>query len=550
MKWLFAVPLGLLGLVLLAVGATAATAVGPDDTIYSKTETVGDGGPVVTDPDVLSWERLHLHVRAEADGEVFIGAGNPIDVSDYTADAAHSSVDRIGPLGVDGRDWRGDGLPAVPDDVDFWTDHESGTGVQTMALDVDGEPVQVVVAPVGADRGAVDVAFGVTVDGVFTWSLVVAGAGVLLLLLALGVVWWTRRRTRRRAARAATYPTVPPPPIPPPPAHPPVAGGKHAVRRVRLVAPVAALLLLGTGCSAIPEPVAYGEPTKVPLADENVYRMWDYIDYRLGRAARTSGAPKHRHRAWAKVTTGSMRQQLTYSSRLREYLDEDAPRTEWGSSPQAVYAAPHAEYPMQAIVSVPDGGKPRLVVLERRSAAGDWKARSIVTAATLLPEADEATTPTTEEVEAGSEMIKDLRRYWQTGNEPASVDLREPGKKLHRELRRRRARERNKEWIADTRRKLTWDGELIAVPTKRGTLYVADLKLTRTLLGAAPISWNDGYDQLHQTVSPTELRQRAIVTVAVIRYHDGGGARVLGAELGFVASKGQGSGGGSADRSA
>lgn len=549
MKWLFAVPLGLLGVVLLAVGTTVAVVVGPDDTTYTKTETLGDGSPIVTDPDVLSWERLQLHVRAESDGEVFVGAGNPIDVSDYTADAAHFSVDRIQPLGVSGRDWRGDGLPASPGNVDFWTDHESGSGVQTMSLDIDGEPVQILVAPVGADRAPVDVAFGATIDGLFLWSVVTAGVGVLLLLLALGVIWWSRRRARKRAARAATYPSVPPPPIPPPPAQPPVTDGQHAVRRTRLVAPAAALLLLGTGCSALPQPVAYDEPTKVPLTDENVHPVWDDIDYRMGKAARTAGEPKYRHGAWAQMSTGPMRQQLSYNSRLREYLDEETPGQGWGGYPSAVYAAPQSGYPMRSMVSFRDGSDDRLTVLQRRSAADDWKVRSTVALATMVAEPDQAASPGAEDIEAGAEMVKELRKYWQSGKKPTTVDLREPGKKLHRQLQKMRTRERRKDWIADTRRKLTWDGELTAVPAKRGTLYVAELKLERTLLGTGLLEWEDGYNKLHETVSPSELRQSAFVTVAVIRYEDGGG-RVLGAELGFVASKGRGSGGGSADRSA
>lgn len=334
--------LALLGVILLVGGVGAAIIVGPDDTAYLPVHEVGaaDGVPIVSSRGLLEYDGFTMHVRAKSADQVFLGAGNPVDVTDYTEESSRFVVSRVEPSGgVSGRSHDGGELAAAPDKVDFWTERATGAGEQHISVALDGTPTQILAASLGKE-GPMSLAFGATLDGLFVTALLVAGAGLLMLaLMILG-----RRRTRRRPVDAGHTSSDPP--------HP-ATHDDLLSRRIGVPALVVGLLLATSGCVSIPEKVAVEEPTKVPLTKADLTLLLDDLDTREAKAHRAAMAPRYDIDQWQAVNTGPEYDHTVVTTKLAKGAKTPAKKmirtVERG--PLQVFAGEFRSYPMWAILT-------------------------------------------------------------------------------------------------------------------------------------------------------------------------------------------------------
>ncbi len=549
MRWLFAAPLGLLGLALLVLGGTAAAMLGPDDTAYTRTTVLDAEQPVVTTPELLGYDGVDLHIRASAGEEVFIGTGHPVDVDDYVAEAEHAVLTDVLPWGAETRDEPGEALPKPPAKVDFWTSTVQETGEATYDTVLDGTPQRVLIAPVGKGAAPVEVAVGVTVPHAFTVSLGVAGGGLVLLLLAVVILWWSRRRRRKRSGRRRAVPEAPPAAAPEPPA------AATYVRRARRTAPVAALALLASGCSALPTPVEYDDPAKVLFADDEAEtELLESLNARFEKALHRADAPRYRTAGLKKYATGPELDRLTYQTRYSE-LDKD--EEAWPPAPRlyrwAVYPSPRRSYPMWGVVAMERNyapGRVMVMVVHRTAAAAPWKVH-----ATAVAEKEDMPDPAAEPAvidestrQRVSKLTRRLPRVLETGKAPKGVRLGGGVLELHRNSKRLRTSDRVR--LRDLRVEAQpYDRKqpFHAVPVDGGSLVLASYRLRRTHVGVRPIVWRKPFDQIYTTLSAYELREMLIANVALFVPDKGGKARVIGSYWSPVISPDAGQGSGSSD---
>jgi len=529
--------LTLAGVLLLAVGGGAAAYIGSDDTVFNQAADVGaDGRPVVTVPDLFSYDDLKLTVRASAPKGVFLGTANGVDIADYTKDAPYFELVGLKRSGVSGSDHAGKAkkLPVPPTKADFWTDQVSGTGTQTLSLTVDGlAPPRFVIVPVGGE-GPTTVSFGATIDGLFVAALAVATAGVFLLLLALA--WMLFSRHRRNAWRR--QPVMPAQNIPKAPTY------------RRLAVPVVLSgLLVTSGCGTLPAKVDYVPPTKVALASPDVPALWKSIDQRNKAAAKAAGPAKYDATKFSKVLSGPL-----LDAQLRNTLYDELTRAKKGPraphhDPLAVYSGQFDSYPMWALVtmSIPlpksqsASGLVGLAVVTRESSTSPWLWHSEVHVHNIqLPEAVKPTPVPAAITTKANGLAASLKRYWRTGHKPDDLALDDVIP-----LPRKSAKSfEKKSYVATARLKPAYfghgDGKPRVMPVDGGYIVVVDFTITTIVRGkkGSRLYWRKPFDQLNQTVGSSKLTSRIVVSTALMIPATGPFTTVLGTSIDDVLAYG------------
>jgi len=519
--------LALVALVLIVAGVATATYVGSDDTVFNKSAEVESGGrPVVTVPDLFTYDGLRLTVRASAPGGVFLGTANGVDIADYTKDVSVFEVVRVERDGVSGQlvDHEEQWLPAKPAALDIWTVHAAGDGTQELALDVDGDaPPRFVVMPTDA-KAPVTLSFGATIDGLFMTALVLALVGVVLLLLVIG---WSRlaRRRRRRSA-------------------PGVAAERTSYSSVaqRLALPVVLLGMVGAtgGCASLPEKVAYQPPTKVALTDDQAAALWQSYDKRNNAAIAAANPPTYDGSAWQEADTGPVLDHDVFAT-MYDDLTRAKDRSEPGKHlPGAVYSGSFTAYPMWAMTTstTSDGKRSDVVfnLVTRESSVDPWLLHSnVAVPAKDLPKAVDGSVP--DEVSKRADLLgRSLMTYWRTEKTPTDqtidAEITEPLEIAHKDER--------DSWIKDDLITSEYfgdgDGRPRIVAVDAGYLAVTSFTLTTTLKAKAghTITWNPPYDHLNSDLGSMTLVRKGVMITLTFLPADGGKAKILGSAFGQI----------------
>jgi hypothetical protein len=205
-----------LGALVTVAGLLAAIFVGPGNRVgLGSTELTTETAAMTTPASALNLVGPTLHVTATAtDGEVFLGVGHEMDVDAYVAGFAHDEIVPEGesPLEPPTRDadfpWQpalepvdGPAEPpsAPPDSRDWWVASVSGSGEQTISVELGDIPLRtVVMRPDGTAPVAADIEFELEIDNLFTTALLAIGVGLGLTML--GILTLRRRRVRRARA--------------------------------------------------------------------------------------------------------------------------------------------------------------------------------------------------------------------------------------------------------------------------------------------------------------------------------------------------------------
>ena len=281
--------LALVGLLVTIVGAAAAFwLVGPDNTLDTGEQQLTTKGlAVMTPPDLLDRHGPTLHVTASSSKPVFVGIGHDLDVASYLSKSQYSRVVRLSiPPQLDTQEMKG-GVTRLnpPTGLEWWTVKATGTGTQSISWPIeDGRYDAVVMNANGSPGVDAKVTLGVELDGLFGTCLVVFGIGVILLVVGLLLMFLRRKRP---AAPIPVEPAAqygPPPyqvaqlqgnqppgyqgPAPQAPGYqgqtPQAPGyqgqgnqgqgypGQGPVRRVVAAVTGVSLLLVATGCVAVP----------------------------------------------------------------------------------------------------------------------------------------------------------------------------------------------------------------------------------------------------------------------------------------------------------
>jgi len=203
----------LLGVALIAGGATVASVFGSDDSISTAPARVdGTGVALVTenlriDASSVTLPRgvgtLTLSVKAPDGRALFAGTASPDDLDTYLTGAPYDVVvDLTSGSAARTRHVPGTQQPPPPAGQSFWVTRSEGTAPSISTALGPGDALVVM----NADASA-----GVRADVVVTYSLAKAwtgawtavGAGVLLVLLSILAFWRARVAKRRRAAEKA-----------------------------------------------------------------------------------------------------------------------------------------------------------------------------------------------------------------------------------------------------------------------------------------------------------------------------------------------------------
>lgn len=394
---------GTVGVLLAVAGLALALALGPDSTWGGEPAPVdaGEAAVVTTNPGLLNVAGITLRVRAEGEGEVFVGAGNPVDVESYLDGVAAREITRLGPDGVDTAQARDgdDGLPSPEaPGLELW-DHESqGDGQTTLDVPLtDAEPVQVVAMPTASDGAAPQVGLGYRVEGGFIigLGLVVVGLGMLVGVVVLG------RRARRDRGTVAPAPAAP--------AAEPVDGTRlRRVRPVRVLAVTGAVGMLA-GCG-VPHEVERAEPLVVPMTADDAARVMSGYDERNDAAIAASS--KGDGSRWKTADTGPLLLHDDLAARITEAVgDEEGPGTAVHRA-EGVVTAAQPEYPLWSLVhgevtwtdEDEKAGEPapEAWMMLREEATGEWKQLAGVDLHAELP----ATLPADEAAPAETDLAR------------------------------------------------------------------------------------------------------------------------------------------------
>lgn len=523
------------GGLLLVVGAAAAWVVGPDDTVVAgETEFAGTA---YTARGLLDVENLAVEVTAEtAEGEVFVGVGHPVDVSDVVAGHDAFRIFQVNVGSLAGAADAGDDEMPDPRGID-WFDSVSGEGEQSLSYPVDGlAPQFLVYAPDGAP---VTASIGFTVAGAFTFCLVVAGVG---LLLVVGAILLRRRRPRAQSpgqgddarqddAADARRDTG---------AGEEKAAGM-AVRRVAAALGAGALVLPLSACGVVPEiPVQMSDTgaTKVALAPDALDELWADYDKRYNAANEAAHAPTFDASKLMSADTGLAAAWDRYKAAwMRSDSRTDDGKKDGADKPDAIettgawVSAPAFDsYPMWAVVDKVDGTKDddekkddakggedkfsTAAVVVKEAADEPWKLRS----GFVVPKKDQGKfpevvgTPTADQVAKVEKIADDMDRYLETGKKPKGIDDVGGLKQLRAGLKE----DAEADWSSSadwSLRSEAFDDDSVRIIPAGDVLYaVVDKQVTSNLRFPAANSpfWNPPLDAVNGAVGSTLSSRRAV----------------------------------------
>lgn len=492
MRTAFGVVLIVLGLPVLLAGAGAAIITGPDDTVEVAHEDVStDASVLTTAGSLVDVTGPIIHVSADGgDVETFVGVAHPVHVASYLTDVAQERVTRVR---VDDITWasvEGTGAaPAVPPGgLDWWQDSTSGTGEQTVSVELSEQPLRVVVMP-AQPSGPLDV--GLTIEaeleGVFVTAALAGAAGLVLLI---GGLLLLRSARRRRKAKAALARAGEPPPADPP-AEPEAApagavgttgsdassdervdgdtdgdapgnedgetgaedgdrGGDviplHGPRPApppppapeppRPTARVSVLLGLGvctlvTGCAQIPQPIDDAERS---MSAEAVSRAAADKFFAHYTETNNSANAERDHELISTVEAGTLLEASRFDYEAQQ-VQGDEPWEPFIVTVSSVAAPRLDEYPMWSFVTTTSGQSDgeSWYLITRDDAVSPWLAQVAV----HLPPDVKIPAPVTEDdaavvadsdlAEQGLTVLDELVAFGQTGTEPEGVDLTHAG---------------------------------------------------------------------------------------------------------------------------
>ncbi|MFD6178261.1 MULTISPECIES: hypothetical protein [unclassified Isoptericola] len=531
--------LAVVGGLVLVVGAAAAWVVGPDDTVVAG-DTTFSTGTAYTARGLLDVENLAVRVTAEArKGEVFVGVGHPVDVSDVVADHDAFRIFQVNIGSLAGAVDPGEDAMPDPRGID-WFDSVSGAGEQALSYPVDGlAPQFLIYSPDGAP---VTASIGFTVPGAFRFLLLVAGAGALLAAAS----FLLRRRRPRGSGGADDV-------VDPTDAEPASDDAEEpreraatgtTTRRVAAVVGAGALVLPLGACAVVPTLPAEmpaRQERKVALTADDVDALWAGYDKRNNAAIKAAAAPKYDSSRWSTADTGVALEGDLYWTRYNQAAskEEGAKKAkgdverltttgEWVSSPS------FDSYPMWAVVH----GETTSSADEKKDAKDDtakekepkfttaslvvkvaadqpWKVRSGISVPVSevenFPEA--ATDPTEAQLAKAQKVAKAMNAYVSTGKKSKLLgDL--AGVKALRELYVGRI----EEGMADDDSPSTWslDSELFddesvhVVPADGGAYAVIDQRHTQKVQhDDAGWHWNPPFDAVNGDAGALLYQQQA-----------------------------------------
>lgn len=547
--------LAVVGGLLLVAGAAAAWIVGPDDTVVAgETEF---SGTAYTARGLLNVENLAVAVTAEAaEGEVFIGVGHPVDVSDVVADHDAFRIFQINVGSLAGAVDPGEEEMPDPRGID-WFDTVSGEGEQALSYPVDGLAPQFLIY--SADGAPVTASIGFTVAGTFTFCLVVAGVGVLLFA---GSFLLRRRRAPDRPA-----------PKDPGDSGEAAAGteddgssvaesrpqklGGTTVRRAAAVLGAGALVLPLGACSVIPEipeQMVDTGTTKVALTPGELDELWADYDKRYNAANKAAFAPKFDGSKltaadtglaadWDRYKAAWMKSDSRTEDGKKEKPDEPEAATtsgDWVSSPA------FDSYPMWAVVDndgdaddeKKDDKKDKkddkkdddeskfstAAVVVKEAADEPWKLRTgfVVPKEDLgkFPEVVQA--PTAEQVATVEKIAEAMDRYLETGKKPKAIDDLGGLKLLRADLKE----DGQADWASEADWSLAseaYDDDSVRIIPAGDTLYaVVDKQVTSRLRFPSDHSpyWNPPSDAVNGVTGSTLYSRRAVASLVRITADD------------------------------
>lgn len=428
MRRFMAIVAVLIGLVALAGGIAGAVVVGSDD-IVSTSKSLPHGASVaVSRPGLLDYDGWTMRVSAtNADGEVFVGAGHPVDVSDYVRGVKRVEVTEValGGLSTNTVEDKAQTPTGDPTAASFWTAQASGAGTQQVDLDLEAQPIAFYAGPLG-ESGALTLSVGLRIPRLFTYALALAAIG--LALLVAGVVLLRRRPGGGEATD--TGPTGQR-------AVPPTQSPAMERRRHSSVVVLGCVLALG-GCGIVPQQAGTdpsGAERKAALTQADLAEVWKVYDRDNNAAIKAAHAPTFDPKRWASVDTGiTLKRDHFQTAYAKAAGDRGTPPTLTHVA-GAVYAPGFSAYPMHALTTYTatstaagykaDPSSVGVALLTRSRAAAGWRMEaSLAVPKATLPKpaaAGAASTPSAADLTKARAAADAVANYFRTGKATIAV---------------------------------------------------------------------------------------------------------------------------------
>jgi hypothetical protein len=191
MRRVVGILLMLIAVLAATVGAGIAIVLGTDNRAETGPHRIATSSPVVVaDPDVFGWAgpTVTMRIDVDKDQQVFIGAGNAVDIADYVGSSQRTEITGYEPpWSIETRDVVGEApLPAAPGAVDWWTAQSAGTGAATISFKLPEQAFSLVVIAIGGgDLDGLRVTASYDIDGGFG-----IGLGLIGFAVGLGLFGW------------------------------------------------------------------------------------------------------------------------------------------------------------------------------------------------------------------------------------------------------------------------------------------------------------------------------------------------------------------------
>ena len=373
LRSILGVLLGLLGLIVTAVGGAAAFwLIGPDNTVYSEPQHLTSKGPAIASyPKLLDRHGPVLHVQAtRADGKpVFVGVGRDLDVASYLKGVAHTSLVQIQyPIALTTEEIKGEGSQlTAPDTLDWWVTKATGAGTQAMTWPITDGPYDVVIMSAdGKTPPDVQVKLGIELAHAFLAGLLVFVIGLVLLAAGIFLIIFRRRprppaaQTAVQASHQASAQTGP------------QQQSQPTAGPLRRVATVGVAVALVSGCSAIPQPNTVESLTRPAIGNETAVAVIKHYN-EVNNTANKSRDDK----LIATIEGGDLLRQSQAGYQISRVLDKAGKKlpAPFTYTKPVIGAPEYGSYPMRFVASAgvstsKDHGY--LGVWERKAAGSPW----------------------------------------------------------------------------------------------------------------------------------------------------------------------------------
>ncbi|WP_458115255.1 hypothetical protein [Arthrobacter sp. D2-10] len=206
MRFPFAVPVMVIGTLLVLLGIGQLTWWAPPATVTVAVPADAPSGPVtVIDAGAKEADAEDIDITVESEGAFTLAVGRASDVDAWVGEAAHLTITGVGENELQTEFAEGEDTVPNPSGADLWTSEETAEGTLTHRwLDPGEGEWSILIAADGEAPAPTAISVTSPNDTATPWAVPLIILGALLLVLGIALLFVRPRRSRREAVAAGT----------------------------------------------------------------------------------------------------------------------------------------------------------------------------------------------------------------------------------------------------------------------------------------------------------------------------------------------------------